>query len=95
MERNQAVVQAARRHPGWIALKIAIFVAAVLIVAFAALAIVPNAQITLVPQSTKITASINVFADLEAKEADALTGHERRVWTSGVETSPATRPARR
>ncbi len=75
VERNQAVVQSARRHPAWIALKIAIFVLALLIVAFAALAIVPNAQITLVPQSTRITAAINVIADPEAEEVDPLTGH--------------------
>ena len=75
VERNQAVVQTARRHPAWIALKIGIFVLALLVVVFAALAIVPDAQITLVPQSTKITASINVLADPDAKEVDPLTGH--------------------
>jgi hypothetical protein len=75
VERNQAVAQSARRHPAWIALKIGIFVLALLVVAFAALAIIPNAQITLVPQSTKITTSINVIADPEAEEVDPLTGH--------------------
>jgi hypothetical protein len=75
VERNQAVVQSARRHPAWIALKIGIFVLALLVVAFAALAIIPNAQITLVPQSTKITAAINVIADPGAEEVDAMTGH--------------------
>ena len=75
VERNQVVVQTARRHPAWSALKIGIFVLALLVVMFAALAIIPNAQITLVPQSTKITASINEFADPEAKEVDPLTGH--------------------
>ncbi len=75
VERNQIVVQTARRHPAWIALKIGIFVLALLVLAFAALAIIPSAQITLVPQSTKITASINVIADPEASEVDALTGH--------------------
>jgi hypothetical protein len=75
VERNQAVVQTARRHPAWIALKIGIFVLALLVVAFAALAIIPNARITLVPQSTKITASINVLADSQAEEIDPLTGH--------------------
>ena len=75
VERNQVVVQTARRHPAWIALKIGIFVLALLVVIFAALAIVPQAQITLVPQSTKINASINVFADPEAKEVDPMTGH--------------------
>jgi hypothetical protein len=67
-------VQVARRHPAWIAVKIGIFVLAVLVVAFAALAIIPNAQITLVPQSTKITAAINVIANPEATEVDPLTG---------------------
>ncbi len=75
VERNQAVAQAARRHPAWVALKIGIFVLALLVVVFAALAIVPNAQITLVPQSTKITASIKVVADPKAEEVDPLTGH--------------------
>ncbi len=74
-ERNQAVVQAQRWQPARIALKIGIFVLALLVIIFAALAIVPNAQITLVPQSTRITASINVIADPEAEEVDALTGH--------------------
>jgi hypothetical protein len=74
VERNQVVAQTARRHPAWIALKIGIFVLALLVVVFAALAIVPNAQITLVPQSTKITSSINVLADPAAEEVDALTG---------------------
>jgi hypothetical protein len=75
VERNQAVAQSARRHPAWIALKIGIFVLALLMVAFAALAIIPNAQITLVPQSTRITTAINVIADPEAEEVDPLTGH--------------------
>jgi hypothetical protein len=75
VERNQTVVQVARRHPAWIAVKVGIFVLALLVVAFAALAIVPNTQITLVPQSTKITALINVIADLEAEEVDLVTGH--------------------
>jgi hypothetical protein len=75
VERNQAVAQTARRHPAWIALKIGIFVLALLVVAFAALAIIPNAQITLVPQSTRITASINVIADSATEEVDAMTGH--------------------
>jgi hypothetical protein len=74
VERNQVVAQTARRHPAWIALKIGIFVLALLVVAFAALAIIPNAQITLVPQSTKITAAINVLADSQATEVDPLTG---------------------
>ncbi len=52
VERNQAFVQVTRRHPAWIAVKIGIFVLALLVVACAALAIIPNAQITLVPQST-------------------------------------------
>jgi hypothetical protein len=75
VERNQAVAQTARRHPAWIALKIGIFVLVLLVVVFAALAIIPNAQITLVPQSTRITASINVIADPEAEEVDEMTGH--------------------
>src|SRR5512145_522523 len=75
VERNQVAVQTARRHPAWIALKIGIFVLALLVVAFAALAIIPSAQITLVPQSTRITVSINVLADPAAEEVDLLTGH--------------------
>ncbi len=75
VERNQAVVQATRRHPAWIALKIGIFVLALLVIGFAALAIVPTAQITLVPQSTKITVSVNLVADPKAEEVDPLTGH--------------------
>jgi hypothetical protein len=75
VERNQVVVQTARRHPVWTVVKIGIFVLALLVVTFAALAIIPNAQITLVPQSTKITASINVVADPEAEDVDPLTGH--------------------
>ena len=74
VERNQTVAQVTRRHPAWIAVKVGIFVLALLVVAFAALAIIPSAQITLVPQSTKITAAINVIADPEAEEADPLTG---------------------
>ena len=50
-------------------MKIGIFVLALLVLAFAALAIIPNAQIMLVPQSTKITAAINVIADPEAKKS--------------------------
>ncbi len=83
VERNQAVAQTARRHPAWIALKIGIFVLALLVVALTALAIIPSAQITLVPQSTKITASINEFADSQATEIDPLTGH-----VPSVETPP-------
>jgi len=83
VERDQVVVQTARRHPAWIALKIGIFVLALLVVVFAALAIIPNAQITLVPQSTRITASINVIADPEVEEGDPLTG---RVPASEVTT---------
>ncbi|HTP09727.1 MAG TPA: hypothetical protein VMP08_15835 [Anaerolineae bacterium] len=83
VERNQVVVQTARRHPAWIALKIGIFVLALLVVAFAALAIIPNAQIVLVPQSTKITASINVLADPQATEVDQMTGH-----VPAIETAP-------
>ena len=56
VERNQAVAQAARRHPAWIALKIGIFVLALLVVAFAALAIIPNAQITLDSSALGFTA---------------------------------------
>jgi hypothetical protein len=75
VERDQADAQAQRRHPAWIALKIGIFIAVLLVFVFAALAIIPNAQIVLVPQSTKITAAINVIADPKATEVDALTGH--------------------
>jgi hypothetical protein len=83
VERNQAVAQTARRHPAWIALKIGIFVLVLLVVVFAALAIIPNAQITLVPQSTKITTAINVMADPEAEEVDGMTGH-----VPAIETLP-------
>ncbi len=75
VERDQADAQAHHRHPAWIALKIGIFVSVLLVIVFAALAIIPDAQIVLVPQSTKITAAINVIADPAAKEVDALTGH--------------------
>jgi hypothetical protein len=75
IERDQADAQARRRHPAWIAVKIGIFVLALLVVVFAAAAIVPSAQITLVPQSTRITADITVIADPEAEEVDLMTGH--------------------
>jgi len=75
VERDQADAQGRRRHPAWIALKIGIFVAVLLVFVFAALTIIPNAQIVLVPQSTKITAAINVIADPKAEAVDALTGH--------------------
>jgi hypothetical protein len=75
VERDHADAQGRRRHPAWIALKIGIFVAVLLVFVFVALAIIPNAQIVLVPQSTKITAAINVITDPQAVEVDALTGH--------------------
>ncbi len=75
VERDQADVQAQRRHPAWIAVKIGIFVIALLVIAFAALAIIPNAHIKLVPQSTRIVATVNVIADAQAEEVDPLTGH--------------------
>jgi hypothetical protein len=75
VERNQADAQARRRHPAWMVLKIGIFIAVLLVLVFAALAIIPNAQIVLVPQSTRITAAINVIADPAAEEVDPLTGH--------------------
>ncbi len=75
VDRNKAVTQAEHRHPAWIALKIGIFVLALLVVAMAALAIIPSARVKLVPQSTKITASINVIADSKVEEVDAMTGH--------------------
>ena len=74
VERNQVVAQTARRHPAWIALKIGIFVLALLVVMFAALAIIPNAQITLVPQSTKITASINVIRRSRSERGRSVDG---------------------
>jgi len=75
VERDRANAQANRRHPAWIALKIGVFIAVLLVFVFAALAIIPHAEIVLVPQSTKITATINVIADPAAEEVDALTGH--------------------
>ncbi len=69
VERDRADAQANRRHPAWIALKIGIFIAVLLVFVFAALAIIPNAEIVLVPQSTKITAAINVIADPQRKRS--------------------------
>ena len=75
IERDQADAQARRRHPAWIAVKIGIFVLALLVILFAAAAIVPSAQIMLVPQSTRITADITLIADPEVEEVDPMTGH--------------------
>ena len=75
VERDQADAQARRRHPAWLAVKIGVFVAALLVVFGAALAIIPNAHIKLVPQSTRIVATVNLIADEKAKEVDPLTGH--------------------
>lgn len=75
IERDQADAQARRRHPAWIAVKIAIFIFALLVIVLATLIIVPSAQIKLVPQSTKITSAINVIADPAVTEVDDLTGH--------------------
>ncbi len=75
VERNQADAQARRRHPAWLAVKIGIFVVAVLVLLFAALAIIPQANIRLVPQSTRIVANVNIIADATAEAADPMTGH--------------------
>ena len=84
VERDQADAQARRRHPAWIAVKIGIFVLALLVIAFAAAVIVPSAQITLVPQSTRIVANITVIVDPATEEVDPLTG---RIPTSEVNTT--------
>ncbi|MFN8595430.1 MAG: baseplate J/gp47 family protein [Anaerolineae bacterium] len=74
-ERNQADVQARKRHPAWQLVKVLLLLIVLVVLSVAAVAIIPSAEITLVPSSQQIVVTINVIADPEAEEADAATAH--------------------
>ena len=75
VERDQSDVQVRKRHPAWRIFKYALVLIVLVVLAGAALVIIPQAQITLVPSSSRIIVTINVIADPEATEIDPVTAH--------------------
>ena len=75
VERDQSDVQARKRHPAWRFVKLPLVLGVLVVLAGAALVIIPQAQVTLVPSSTRIIVTVNVIADPEATEIDPVTAH--------------------
>lgn len=75
VERNQADVQARKRHPAWQIVKVTLLLVVVVALGVMAVAIIPRAEITLIPRSTQLIATINVIADPEAEAVDIITAH--------------------
>ncbi len=75
VERDQSDVQVRKRHPAWRIVKLPLILIVLVVLTGAALFIIPQAEITLVPSSTRLIVTLNVIADPEATKIDAVTAH--------------------
>lgn len=73
VERDRADVQVRKRHPAWRIVKLPLMLIVLVVLIGAALVIIPQAQITLVPSSTRLIVTINIIADPEVTEIDPFT----------------------
>nr|MBP7689679.1 hypothetical protein [Thermoflexales bacterium] len=73
VERDRSDVQVRKRHPAWQIVKLPLMLIVLVVLVGAALVIIPQAQITLVPSSTRLIVTVNIIADPEVTEIDPFT----------------------
>ncbi len=73
VERDQSDVQVRRRHPAWRLIKLPLMLMVLAVLIGAAMVIIPQAEITLVPSSTRLIVTVNIIADPEVTEIDPFT----------------------